>query len=690
MKFPKVGTLVSGIVAFIVIYAIVAGFSGCLNEVSPLDVVKGLGGGATEGGRNACSIAFVVTGIQVAGWFLGLAGTLFDYSLLAFVVSMGSLIGKGAPLANGMVLGWTILRDFINLVFIGALIYAAISLILRLGSAKVGELIVRILVAALLVNFSFFFGAAVIDASNFVSQKIYQEAIYDGGNVPLAQLNPFQTNPLSFGAVAPVSERFLVVTRLGSLYDLKTEDFVDGGVFADNGIFPYILSFFGVILFSLTAGVFITAAIFLFIRFIIIVILMVTSPIGILSVTGIPALAAWGAAWWKTLYAQALFPIVFLLLVAVSFKVMELGFVREIAGDKALFDLVTSPGDLDVWYANLNLLAVFAIAWFLMFYSLKAAANVAQQKPFTPPSPAQFFAQTQGIGKWVAAKTYPRILATKIISQTTQEIPGTLYRGMYLDKLPSAGRAVRGVFGTPEEKLAVARENYAKRVAREILKKPIEQQTKEDREAWKNLPEKTREEENKKASGEKRKKIAALEVGSGIATGATPLPAKKEQAKEKEPKKKPDETKASNAGRASSSGAQPDVMARVEAALKQVDQAIRTGDQREFATLRTLTSNELAQTMLARRGLIADAANTRRFVAAVGRDKFNGAMMNFPVAQITTQVADAVGAHLDLQTYSALRRRIGPVERGALDTAVERDNKGVRRLYDTSPGGMFS
>ncbi len=419
----KPSTLVAGIFAFMFIFAIFAALSGCLQSVNLGEILKaGTGNEAAAAAtQNACALGFMSFGIAVAGWFLGLAGTIFDYALLAFVVSMGGLVGQNAPFANGIQLGWTIIRDLVNLAFIGGLIYAAISLILKLGSQNVGQLVVRIIVAALLVNFSYFFGAVIIDASNFVSQKVYEEAIsIDNSD----RVNPFSFSGLAqagtqSGLTAPVSERFMVVTRLGSLYDLRTEDFAEGGEFAENSTMPYILSAIGFFLFTITAAVFATAAIFLFIRFVIIVILLITAPIGILYFVGVPPFTNWGKAWWDTLIAQALFPVVFLILVGISFKVMELGFVDSIAGDKSLFNLITNPDSLDVWYANLNLLMVFGVAWFFMYFSLQAASNIAQQKQFTPPSPAALFAGASGFQKFVTG-LYPRTLAFRAATALTR------------------------------------------------------------------------------------------------------------------------------------------------------------------------------------------------------------------------------------------------------------------------------
>lgn len=79
--------------------------------------------------------------------------------------------------AEALNYGWTLLRDFGNLIFIGSLIYSAIKLILGLADTKLKQLIINIFVAGVLVNFSMFFCQIVIDASNYASTAILNQIV---------------------------------------------------------------------------------------------------------------------------------------------------------------------------------------------------------------------------------------------------------------------------------------------------------------------------------------------------------------------------------------------------------------------------------------------------------------------------------------------------------------------------------
>lgn len=62
--------------------------------------------------------------------------------------------------------GWRIARDFANILFIVILIYIAFSYILRVQSRQTKGLLVKMIIMAILINFSLMIGGAIIDFSN--------------------------------------------------------------------------------------------------------------------------------------------------------------------------------------------------------------------------------------------------------------------------------------------------------------------------------------------------------------------------------------------------------------------------------------------------------------------------------------------------------------------------------------------
>ncbi len=95
-----------------------------------------------------------------------IGGAMFD--------TVASLALQGPTYASLMISrAWVIARDVANMVFVFLLLTIAIELILDLESAGVGKKLAKILVVALLINFSFFFTRVTIDVSNMAAHVFY-------------------------------------------------------------------------------------------------------------------------------------------------------------------------------------------------------------------------------------------------------------------------------------------------------------------------------------------------------------------------------------------------------------------------------------------------------------------------------------------------------------------------------------
>lgn len=69
--------------------------------------------------------------------------------------------------------GWEILRDFVNIVFIFALLIIAFNIVLDREGSNNKKMLVKTLLVALVLNFSLFITYAVIDASNIFAHLFY-------------------------------------------------------------------------------------------------------------------------------------------------------------------------------------------------------------------------------------------------------------------------------------------------------------------------------------------------------------------------------------------------------------------------------------------------------------------------------------------------------------------------------------
>ncbi|MDE2399484.1 MAG: hypothetical protein KGL67_00505 [Patescibacteria group bacterium] len=106
------------------------------------------------------------------------------YELPAYILWLTAYIFNASiPLTIGTVLyhnnflpeAWRIVRDFSNIFFILVLLYVAIKMILGFGGGEVKKMVVNVVIAALLINFSMFMTEVVIDSSNILALIFYNK-----------------------------------------------------------------------------------------------------------------------------------------------------------------------------------------------------------------------------------------------------------------------------------------------------------------------------------------------------------------------------------------------------------------------------------------------------------------------------------------------------------------------------------
>ena len=120
-----------------------------------------------------CAQNIVLSFIYI--WFFGVADLMLWLSGQFFNVMISISIGNSAQGLSGFVSGaWTVVRDLSNIFFILILLYVAIQTILGIGH-ETKKIIARVIIMALLINFSLFFTKVVIDSSNILALVFYNK-----------------------------------------------------------------------------------------------------------------------------------------------------------------------------------------------------------------------------------------------------------------------------------------------------------------------------------------------------------------------------------------------------------------------------------------------------------------------------------------------------------------------------------
>ena len=220
---------------------------------------------------------------------MGIAGSAFDYAIENFIVGFGRLYITGTGETIDAL--WSTVRDIFNLTFIFGLVYIGFKMILDSSDSSARKMLVSLIGAALLVNFSLFITKFIVDFSNIAATQVYN-AFETTGSGPLSITNGFMT--------------------IMGINSILSYEYTAGGSFA------YVL---GVLLiFCTLAYVFLAGAIMIIIRFVVLNIYMVFSPFMFLGWV-FPALQSYSRDYWSGFLKQAFFAPAFIFMLYLSYMV---------------------------------------------------------------------------------------------------------------------------------------------------------------------------------------------------------------------------------------------------------------------------------------------------------------------------------------------------------------------------------
>lgn len=281
----------------------------------------------------ALVISIAVTILEMIGW-------LFNLSISYTVLGFKDLISGGVLTAIST--GWTFFRDIANIVLIGLFVYIAITIILGINSYGQKSLIARVLIVAVLLNFSFLFTRIVINFSNALA-------------VQFAKIQPLSAEVTSLGTKPPdIAGKYTELMGLKGLSQTK-------GALAEisaknNSTLVSLMHAFMVTVIVLgVAIVLLYGALLLIVRAVILIFLLVTSSLAFATYLH-PSLATsefgW-KAWWIALFRNALLAPIMMLFLAVTLQIGQ-GLVAALnpsgqgasnSGIGFLGALATNPGD---------------------------------------------------------------------------------------------------------------------------------------------------------------------------------------------------------------------------------------------------------------------------------------------------------------------------------------------------------
>ena len=247
---------------------------------------------------------------------LALVGTGFDIILNLTITDFSETYST--HLASGIETVWKGFRDVANIVMIGMFVFVAFAVILNIGKYGLKELGVRILIVAVLINFSLFFTKAVIDVSNITAIQ-FRKAI------------PTEEIATGFMQQAGITTQFYASSRAELQRRANRSD-----MFASAFLYTFVVGTYAAALLAvLLYGMFLLIS-----RIVVFVLLLVLSSAAFAAYM-LPNSSKWFSKWWDALARYSLFAPLYMLLLWASYNIIQgFGGGTGVSGEATLSNLI--------------------------------------------------------------------------------------------------------------------------------------------------------------------------------------------------------------------------------------------------------------------------------------------------------------------------------------------------------------
>ncbi len=231
--------------------------------------------------------------VKLVSYITMLSGVVLNASVYYTVTNMAKSLND-LPALN---IAWTTIRDLANMGFIFMLLSASIMTII--GKEKDARgIVVKMVIAAILINFSLFFTKVIIDVANLLALTFYSATAPGAGS-------DFLSSGLSNN----------IIQALGAQTLWESAGNLDGSTVFNAAILSSITLL-------VTAFVFAAMAVMFLVRYVVLIFVLILSPLMVLS-SVFPALKDYSKKWWDALLNQAFFAPVFFILMWVTLTLVK-------------------------------------------------------------------------------------------------------------------------------------------------------------------------------------------------------------------------------------------------------------------------------------------------------------------------------------------------------------------------------
>ena len=323
----------------------------------PLDLAQaGLVSQLFDYGRSFFGTLIFKLCLTIGGSILFFGSLTLDVSLKLLVVEMGDFFKDGAQLGQAVSLGWTLIRDVLNMCFIFGLIYIGIKTILNSEDSGTRRALGYLIAAALLINFSLFITQIVVDFSNLLASEIYTQMV--AGESPDGTTNA--------STISPIASSFLASIGISSLLSL---DSIDVSKFQGSiALFSLMILIF----FSFAGVSFFMGTITIVGRFVALLLYMIFSPVMFLGWI-LPKFKSTTDKWLQGFFKNAFFAPLYIFLLYMSSHILD-GVMKTTTGTGTTqISLAEAVGGPAPSTGSITMIVNFAIMIGLLWASLKVA-----------------------------------------------------------------------------------------------------------------------------------------------------------------------------------------------------------------------------------------------------------------------------------------------------------------------------
>jgi len=285
--------------------------------------------------------------LSLVGWLMIIPGVMLDVAL--------NVDNNARYLDSEAVRQvWVMVRDFLNLFFIFTLLFSAFATIFQIDKYHIKKIIFKIIIMALLVNFSFPIARFFIDVSNVAMYWMLNNMFGGSGGASIAA---------TLAASSGLKE--LLLPKNAAEYQI-----------------PYLMA---AIIFTFIFGItLMMIAILFLVRLIVLSVLVMFSPIGFVGYV-FPDTAKYASQWWDALLKYSFFAPIMTFGLAVTLKMMNsLGANSESMSDFKKAAINNSIGVDTSWVQAAAFFVVpIVILWLFMGVAQKfsiAGASAVQKK----------------------------------------------------------------------------------------------------------------------------------------------------------------------------------------------------------------------------------------------------------------------------------------------------------------------